>query len=167
MHSKVERAVAVVGLGAILPDAPDVASFWRNLRQGRSSIRSTPQERWLLADYYDADPQAPDKSYSSIGGWVDGFRFDWKRYRVPPRVAEAMDQGQQWAVAAAGQALADYGYPERPLDLERTGVILGTALGWTLVFLSAPREAVVSASLRPTGTQGKRRSRVSSSCSAP
>jgi acyl transferase domain-containing protein len=60
---------------------------------------------------------------------VRGFEFDWKQYRMPPRVANAMDQGQQWAVSIAAQALADYGYPDRPLDLERTGVIMGTAMG--------------------------------------
>ncbi len=61
-----------------------------------------------------------------------GFEFDWKRFRIPPRVAAAMDQGQQWAVTIAAEALADYGYPERPLNTERTAVILGTAMGGEL-----------------------------------
>ena len=30
--------IAIVGLGAILPDAPDVATFWQNLEQARYSI---------------------------------------------------------------------------------------------------------------------------------
>ena len=71
----------------------------------------------------------PDKSYSKLGGWVQGFQFDWKKYRVPPKVAAAMDEGQQWAVTIADEALTDYGYPNRPLDPERLGVILGTAMG--------------------------------------
>jgi acyl transferase domain-containing protein len=29
-------AVAIVGVGAILPDAPDAHTFWENLKQGRS-----------------------------------------------------------------------------------------------------------------------------------
>ena len=40
-----------------------------------------------------------------------------------------MDPAQQWAVTIAAQALEDYGYPNRPLDTERTAVVLGTAMG--------------------------------------
>jgi len=124
-----EGAVAVVGVGAILPDAPSAAAFWKNVADGRYSIIDVPEERWKVSDYYDPDPAAPDKTYSKIGAWVRGFEFDWKKFHIPPRVASAMDEGQQWAVTIAAEALADYGYPNRPLDTERCGVILGTAMG--------------------------------------
>jgi acyl transferase domain-containing protein/NAD(P)-dependent dehydrogenase (short-subunit alcohol dehydrogenase family) len=130
------RAIAIVGLGCILPDAPDVSAFWNNIVGKRYCISEVPPERWSVDDYYDPDPTVPDKTYSKIGGWVRGFEFDWKQYRMPPRVARAMDQGQQWAVTITAQALADYGYPDRPLDLERTGVILGTAMGGEMHYLT-------------------------------
>ena len=133
------RAIAIVGLGAILPDAPNARAFWENILAKRYSISETPPERWLLADYYDPDPSAPDKTYSKIGGWVRGFKFDWQRFRIPPRVAAAMDEGQQWAVAIAAEALADYGFPDRPLNTENTGVILGTAMGGELHYLTNQR----------------------------
>jgi malonyl CoA-acyl carrier protein transacylase len=129
MNDTSNQAIAIVGLGAILPDAPDVGTFWQNLLNKRYSIGDVPDGRWSVADYYDPDPAAPDKTYSKIGGWVQGFEFDWKRFRMPPKVAAAMDEGQQWAVTIAADALADYGYPERPLDTERTAVVLGTAMG--------------------------------------
>jgi acyl transferase domain-containing protein/NAD(P)-dependent dehydrogenase (short-subunit alcohol dehydrogenase family) len=129
LENSPHRAVAVVGVGAILPDAPDAATFWKNICSRRYSITEVPPERWSVADYYDPDPLAPDKTYSRIGGWVRGFEFDWKRFRMPPKVAAAMDQSQQWAVTIADRVLTDYGYPDRPLDLERTGVVLGTAMG--------------------------------------
>ena len=127
-----DQAVAIVGVGAILPDAPNAPAFWQSIRDAHCAIRDVPADRWRLEDYFDADPAAPDKSYSGIGAWVSGFEFDWKRFRVPPRVAQAMDASQHWAVTAAAEVLADYGYPERPLDTERTGVILGNALGGDL-----------------------------------
>ncbi|MBP6788600.1 MAG: hypothetical protein KA170_13490 [Candidatus Promineofilum sp.] len=136
-----ERAIAIVGVGAILPDAPNAAAFWKNIVGKRYSITETPADRWNIADYYDPDPAAPDKTYSKIGGWVRGFEFDWKRFRLPPRVVAAMDEGQQWAVTIAAEALADYGYPERPLDTERTGVILGTAMGGELHYITSQRIA--------------------------
>ncbi|MDL1950620.1 beta-ketoacyl synthase, partial [Acidobacteria bacterium ACD] len=134
-----ERAVAVVGLGAVLPDAPDAPSFWSNVAGKRYSITEVPEDRWSAADYWDPDPSAPDKTYSKIGSWVRGFQFDWKRYLIPPRVASVMDEGQQWAVAIAQQALDDYGFPSRPLDTERTGVILGAAMGGELHYLTSLR----------------------------
>ncbi|MGC4116635.1 MAG: beta-ketoacyl synthase N-terminal-like domain-containing protein [Myxococcales bacterium] len=58
-----QRAVAVVGLSAILPDAPDAKAFWQNVLTGRDSITEVPQDRWAPADYWDSDPAAPDKTY--------------------------------------------------------------------------------------------------------
>ncbi len=135
-----ERAVAIVGLGAILPDAPDVETFWSNLSQGRYSI-SEVTDRWDSALYYDADPKAPDKTYSKIGGWVRAYDWDPMAWRmpIPPKVGAMMDPAQRWAVAASRQALLDYGYPERPLDPERVAVIVGNALGGDFHLLSAAR----------------------------
>ena len=50
-----------------------------------------------------------------------------------------MDEGQQWAVTIAAEALADYGYPARPLDTDRTGVILGTAIGGEQHYITSLR----------------------------
>ncbi len=132
MESKAERAVAIVGLGCILPDAPTVSAFWQNILDKRYSITPVPENRWRAADYYHPDITVPDKTYSTIGGWVRDFEFDWKRYKIPPKVAAAMDPGQQWALSIASDALEDYGYPQRPLDTERTAVIIGTAMGGEL-----------------------------------
>ena len=62
MQDKVHRAIAVVGVGAVLPDAPNAAAFWDNVASGRYSISETPVDRWDPALYYDPDPKAPDKT---------------------------------------------------------------------------------------------------------
>lgn len=125
------HAIAIVGIGAILPGAPDARAFWANLVAGRSSITDVPKERWDPELYYDADHTAPDKTYSKIGGWVrdwDWSPLEW-RLPIPPRVGDAIDDAQKWAVACTRAALSDYGWPARPLDQERTAVILGNAMG--------------------------------------
>ena len=139
MIDTTDRAIAIVGLGAILPDAEGVAAFWQNILGKRYSISETPSDRWSLADYYDPDPRTPDKTYSKIGGWLRGYEFDWKRFKMPPKVAGSIDQGQQWAVTIAADALADYGYPNRPLDTDRTAVVLGTAMGGELHYITNSR----------------------------
>ena len=131
METTADRAIAIVGTGAILPDARNVPAFWENVKNGRYSITDVPSNRWSVQFYYDPDHAAPDKTYSKIGGWVREFPWDplaWK-LPVPPRVADAMDDGQKWAVACTREALEDFGYPARALDLDRTAVILGNAMG--------------------------------------
>src|SRR5690606_17167348 len=111
------RAVAIVGVGAVLPDAPTSSAFWTNVKSGRYSISDVPTGRWDPALYYDPDPRAPDRTYSRIGGWVQECEWNplaWK-LPIPPRVSDLMDVTQKWAIVAAREALADYGYPERPL----------------------------------------------------
>ena len=67
----------------------------RRRRTGRTSAAgdtASPRslsDRWRVEDYYDPDPSVPDKTYSKIGAWVRGFTFDWKGFRIPPKVAAA------------------------------------------------------------------------------
>ena len=123
--------IAIVGLAAIMPDAPDASAFWENIKAGRYSISDVPPDRWDPDLYYDADRRAPDKTYSRIGGWVREYPWDpigW-RLPLPPKVAEQMDQGQKWALAAARAALLDAGWPDWDVDPEQVAVILGNAIG--------------------------------------
>ena len=141
MESTSYRAIAIVGAGAILPDASNVAAFWENIKNGRYSVTEVEPTRWDPALYYDPDHNAPDKTYSKIGGWVRDFVWDPMKWRlgVPPRVVDAMDGAQKWAIACTREALEDYGYPRRPLDADRTAVILGNAMAGEKHYLSALR----------------------------
>ena len=106
MENSAHRAIAIVGVGAILPDAPNATEFWNNIKAGRYSISDVPSNRWDPEFYYDADPAAPDKTYSKIGGWVREYTWDPMKWKlpVPPRVADAMDPAQKWAVACTREA---------------------------------------------------------------
>ena len=141
MENTSYRAIAIVGAGAILPDAPNVPAFWENIKKGRYSVTEVDPERWDPALYYDPDPKAPDKSYSKIGGWVRDYAWEPVKWRlaVPPRVVDAMDGAQKWAIACTREALEDYGYPQRPLDPDRTAVILGNAMAGEKHYLTALR----------------------------
>ncbi|MBZ5598619.1 MAG: SDR family NAD(P)-dependent oxidoreductase [Acidobacteriia bacterium] len=141
METTAHRAIAIVGAGAVLPDAPNVAAFWENVKTGRYSISEVTPDRWDPAFYYDADPKAPDKTYSKIGGWVREFVWDPMKWHlpIPPLVVDAMDGAQKWAIAATREALEDYGYPKRPLNLDRTAVILGNAMAGEKHYLTSLR----------------------------
>ncbi len=143
MSSTADHAVAIIGVGAILPDAPDAGAFWSNVREGHYAISEVDPARWDPALYYDADPHAPAKTYSKIGGWVRDWEWNplaWK-LPLPPKVADGMDDGQKWAVACTRMALADAGWPDRALDLDRTAVIIGTAMAGERHYLTNLRIA--------------------------
>ena len=137
----VTKAIAIVGLGAILPDATDVQTFWQNIKSSRYSITDVPSGRWNPSLYYDPDPSVADKTYAKIGAWVQNYRFDPIKagIAIPPRVQAVMDEAQQWGIAATWQALNDYGYPKRPMDLSRVAVILGNAMGGEYHYRSSMR----------------------------
>lgn len=124
-----QKMVAVVGLGAILPAALGVASFWKNILTNQYSVTDVPSGRWDASLYYDPAPAAVDNTNSKIGAFVRDYQFDPLKNGIAilPKVLAAMDGTQQWAVDASLQALKDYGYPSRKLDQERMAVILGIA----------------------------------------
>lgn len=135
------RAIAIVGVGAILPDASNASTFWDNIKAGRYSISEVTPDRWDPKLYYDPDPNSPDRTYSKIGGWVRDYSWDPLKWHlpIPPKVAAAMDGTQRWAIACTRQALEDYGYPQRKLDPERTAVIVGNAMAGEMHYLTAIR----------------------------
>ena len=141
MTSPASTAIAIVGVGAILPDAPTADAFWKMVTEGHYAIKEVDPQRWDPALYYDADHKAPEKTYSKIGGWVRDWEWDPMAWGlpIPPKVSDAMDDAQKWAVAGTRMALLDYGWPERPLDLERTAVVLGNAMSGEQHYLTTLR----------------------------
>ena len=141
MENTVYRAIAIVGAGAVLPDAVNVPAFWQNVKNARYSISEVTPDRWDPALYYDSDHSAPDKTYSKIGGWVREYMWEPMKWHlpIPPRVVDAMDVAQKWAIACTREALEDYGYPQRPLNLDRTAVILGNAMAGERHYLTSLR----------------------------
>ena len=141
MENTSYRAIAIVGAGAIMPDAANVPAFWENVKNGRYSITEVDRDRWDPALYFDSDHSAPDKTYSTIGGWVRDYVWDPMKWRlgVPPRVIAAMDEAQKWAIACTREALEDYGFPKRPLNTDRTAVILGNAMAGEKHYFTALR----------------------------
>ena len=116
-------------------------AFWKNVKDGRYSITEVTPDRWDPALYYDPDHSAPDKTYSKIGGWVREHVWDPMKWHlpIPPRVVDAMDESQKWAIACTREALEDYGYPKRPLESDRTAVILGNAMAGEKHYLTVLR----------------------------
>jgi polyketide-type polyunsaturated fatty acid synthase PfaA len=128
--------IAIVGMACIFPEARNLREFWDNVVKKRDCITDVPESRWKIADYYDPDPTAPDKTYSKRGGFIPDVDFDPVEFGLPPNVLEVTDNTQLLALLVAKQTLADAGYgPDsgRALDRERTGIVLGVGSGLKLI----------------------------------
>ncbi|MGW1401020.1 SDR family NAD(P)-dependent oxidoreductase [Streptomyces sp. NPDC002405] len=118
--------VAVVGVGALVPGATDAAGYWGIVTGGRDLITEVPASRWLVADHYDPDPAAPDKTYARRGAFLPEVDFDPLAYGVPPANLSATDTSQLLALMVADQVLTDAGGLPG-MDRDRVGVVLGAA----------------------------------------
>ncbi|GAA2829254.1 beta-ketoacyl synthase N-terminal-like domain-containing protein [Kitasatospora sp. CM 4170] len=121
--------VAVVGMAVLLPGAPDLAAYWRNLVDGVDAITDLPEGRWD-ADFYApgavAGPAAPDRLYCRRGGFVDGLaQVQPTRFGIMPASVPGTEPDQLIALEVADAALADAGGGGRLPDRDRVGVVLG------------------------------------------
>src|SRR5882724_5585570 len=114
--------IAIVGLAARFPGAPDAHAFWRNLRDGVEAISFFSGEELSAAG---VDPrELADPHYVPAKGVLDGAdRFDAAFFGLTPREAEVMDPQHRVFLECAWEALEDAG-----CDPRRYGT-LGTAGG--------------------------------------
>jgi polyketide-type polyunsaturated fatty acid synthase PfaA len=121
-----QAPIAIVGMAALFPDAPALREYWQNIACKRDCIRDVDPSRWDPGSYYDADPAAPDKTYSRRGGFIPEVDFEPLEFGIPPKVLEVTDGSQLLALVVAREALRDAGYLDAGrLDRQRAGVILG------------------------------------------
>ncbi|WP_051451991.1 type I polyketide synthase [Actinospica robiniae] len=120
-------SVAVVGVASLLPGSSDVRGFWRDVVAGRDLLSEVPPSHWLISDYHDPDPSAPDRTYARRGAFLSPVRYDPIRYGTSPAVLSATDTAQLLALPVAESALRDAtGGDLGRVDGERAGVVVGT-----------------------------------------
>ncbi|MBX7185780.1 MAG: SDR family NAD(P)-dependent oxidoreductase [Vicinamibacteria bacterium] len=125
MSSK-QPPIAIVGLGALFPGSTDANGLWRDIAAGKDQLTEIPKAHWLIEDYYDPDPKAPDKTYAKRGGFIPEVAFDPMEHGMPPSVIPATDTSQLLGLIVAKQLLADISQGPFPDALrERTSVIVG------------------------------------------
>jgi acyl transferase domain-containing protein/NAD(P)-dependent dehydrogenase (short-subunit alcohol dehydrogenase family)/acyl carrier protein len=121
--------VAIVGMGCLLPKAPNVRAFWANILNKVDAIGEIPKERFNVDLYYDRDRKAKDKIHSRWGGFLDAVPFDPMRYGIPPTALPSIDPLQLLALVTVDQTLRDAGYHDRDFPRQKTSVILGLSGG--------------------------------------
>lgn len=119
------RRTAVTGIGVVAPGGATRDRFWATVTAGRSATRRIT--------FFDPAPFR-----SQVAAECD---FDPVAAGLTPRERRRADRYVQFALAAAAEALADSGLELTDETRERTGVVLGSAVGGTMAL---EREYVVA-----------------------
>ena len=124
-----EERIAIVGMGALMPDANNVDLFWNNILNKTVSIKAVPESVMNKKLYYDPDVlgkvKKNDKSYTDVAAIVDveDYASLSNKFRIPPTVAEHMDPNQHMVIYCVDQALRSLANSD--INRERTAVIMG------------------------------------------
>ncbi len=118
--------IAIIGMAARFPGAPDLDRFWQALADGRCLIREVPADRWAASRFYDPDPSAVGKTVSKWAGFLDDIdHFDAGFFNISPREAAAMDPQHRLFLEQAWLAFENAGYSPARLAGSATGVYVG------------------------------------------
>ena len=145
--------IAIVGMAAHLPGAADIATYWDNLRQGRSAVRRLTDEELQASGESAAMLRNP--SYVPFAAPLDGFdRFDAEFFGFSPKEAAILDPQHRQFLEVAWEALENAGHP--PESFKGTvGVFAGCGMGSYFYFNICSNPALVDSTgmflLRHTG----------------
>ena len=151
------RPIAIVGMSALFPDAPNLHQYWDNIVNKIDSIVDVPESRWNIEDYYDLDAETADKTYCKRGGFLPDIDFNPLEFGIPPNILEVTDVTQLLGLMVAKSAMEDAGYGEtNEKVLDATGVILGVTAGMKLLgsMVSRLQYPVWEKVLRRSGLSG-------------
>ncbi len=124
-----DEPIAIVGAGCVLPGALSVSEFEKMLAEGRSAIQAVLPERWSLERAIDPTGPKSWHAMAGLGGFVEGFEYDWRRHKVPPKQIAAANPLQFMLLEAADAALAGAGLKNETWDRTRVSVVVGTMFG--------------------------------------
>ena len=109
-----ERRVVITGIGGVSPNGNTKEEFWKNIRAGKSGIRTIQS---MDTSKYDCH----------IAGEV--IDFDPTPWFNNHKEARRADRYFQLAMAASKQAVKDSGLNPDALDPHRIGVMVGSGIG--------------------------------------
>jgi acyl transferase domain-containing protein/thioesterase domain-containing protein/aryl carrier-like protein len=102
-------SIAIVGMSGRFPGAPDVASFWKNIREGRETIRVFTEQELLAAG--ERPELLRDPAYVKACGYLDDIdKFDAAFFGISPRDAAVFDPQHRLLLECASEAFEDAGY---------------------------------------------------------
>ena len=133
--------IAIIGHGCVLPGALGPAELWRAVVEGRDLLRPVPPGVWRVDTVKALSPEAPERSATDKGGYVQGFDaiFDPNGFACPAEELAGLDPLVLWLAHSGREALREAGLDIAPRG--RCGLIAGN-LSYPTASLSAFAESV-------------------------
>lgn len=101
--------IAIIGMSGQFPGAPDLATFWENLCQGKEGISSF-DDQTLRANGV-TEKQIADKDYVRCGFCLEDIaQFDADFFHLTPREAQILDPQQRLFLECCWHALEHAGH---------------------------------------------------------
>lgn len=136
--TRTDEPIAIVAVSCRFPGARDPEAFWDVLSGGVDAIREVPEDRFDIDEFYDPDPDAPGKTYTRFGGFLDEIDgFDPEFFGISPREAVWIEPQQRLTLETVWEGLERAGYAPAALRGSRTGVFVGVAANEYAHLLSA------------------------------
>lgn len=127
----VEQCVAIIGMACHFPDARTPEEFWRNLAEGRESVREYDEASLRALGVEEAD--LADPAYVRSGIPLEGFDcFDAAFFGISPGDAKIMDPQHRRFLECAWSALEDAGHTSASVG-GNIGVFAASGLDWYLL----------------------------------
>ena len=122
-----ETDIAIVGMAAHLPGAPDISTYWTNLTAGVESIRVLSDGELLAAG---EDPtRMRRQNYVPSAAVLDKFEhFDADFFGFSPKEAAILDPQHRHFMEVAWEALENAGHPPENFN-GAIGVYAGCGMG--------------------------------------
>lgn len=119
--------VAIVGIGGIFPDAPNLADFWDNIRTAQSAFREIPEGRWMVSadSVFDPEPGKADCVYSRRGCFIEALpsAATLPDLAIDPKLLDGVDPLFHLLIHAGKRAFDDA--VTENIDRSRIGIIIG------------------------------------------
>ena len=119
-----EGPIAIVGMACRFPGAPDIDTFWHQLKQGANAVTDGRQDSGSW-DGVLGDPKAADPKFRR-GAYINDIDlFDSRFFQISPIEARTMDPQQRMLLETSWHALEDAGIDPEVLKGSRAGVFAG------------------------------------------
>ncbi|SKA67775.1 hybrid non-ribosomal peptide synthetase/type I polyketide synthase [Desulfobaculum bizertense] len=129
------ESIAIIGMSCSFPDAQHTAQFWKNLREGKDSVRTFDKKTLRNAGVSSETLSNP--SYIPKACIIEDIdKFDAEFFGISPQEAALLDPQQRLFMECVWNALEEAGYAPGTFEAP-TGLFAGTRMSTYLYGLNS------------------------------